>query len=559
MLKGRLAVASLIVILLPYAAVSYLAVAVPPSSEAYFSTSSVHADCSRYTGRTLQVSPGSPGQYSTISAAVQAAMPRDTIMVHQGVYREAVNVTVPCLTITGTDRKTTILDGGNSLENGIEVSHAPGVTVANLTTRDYAYNGVYFEMSNDWAIKGVRSLNDGHYGMYAVASTYGVMSDDFAMGNGDSGFYIGAVPDCSCVIENSTAYGNVLGYSGTVANGVTIRDSRFINNSVGIGPNTLLPDWSVFLSGDWKLPLTAANHTIENNLVEDNNNATVIGEGISQTYGVPIGTGIFMTGASQSLIRNNTITGNKLWGIGEFTFLNIPVGNRYIGNIFSSNGQDFFTDGTGFFGCSSGESATGAVPPSCDTPAWLRLTVPNPYNELVLMLSVGKPGLAGDIVLGVPFLFFGTASSAKQGMTTTRRRRLGSSIIDLLVAGDIYLFIMALVAVLGFGAATPADLANLLTSVTLLLSPLAYFILVTTWFIYGFLMEGFSGRTAGKWILGLRLTRSDGSKANFRRSFIKNILVFADTLFFGLPGIVLLMMKRRTLGEIVSGTVTTRE
>ncbi len=564
-MKGRLTVASLILILIPYAAFSYLVVAVPPSEEAFFSTSSAHADCARYgsSHRVLEVSPGAAGQYSGVTSAVGAAAPGDTVLVHPGTYREAVVVTKPCLSIVGTDRMRTILEGGNALGNGIEVSDAPGVTVANLTARDYTYNGVYFEMSNDWTIKGVRSLNDGHYGMYAVASTYGAMVDDFAMGNGDSGFYIGAVSDCSCTIVNSTAYGNVLGYSGTVASGVTIRDSRFVNNSVGIGPNTLLPDWSVFLTGNWKLPLAASNHTIENNLVADNNNATVAGVGISQTYGVPIGTGILMTGASQSVVRNNTITGQKLWGIAEFTFFNLPVGNTYTGNTFSNDGQDYFTDGTGFFGCSSDRSASGNVPPPCATPTWLRVSLPNPYNELVLMLTVGRPGLASNaasVVLVTPMLFLVISMA---GMSTTeapsRGRRLASSAVDLLVAGDLYLLVISAVVVFGFGASTLTDVANLATSFSMLLSPLAYLILVTVWFFYALFSEGLWRVTVGKRLFGLRTTAADGSRAGFSRILLKNLLLYVDTLFFGSVGVLSIIIKRKTVGELLSKTRATTE
>ncbi len=559
-MKGR-AVASLILILLPYATFAALVVSIPSPDEASFATSQTHFDCSQYasSARTLQVSQGA-GQYATISAAVSAANPGDRIMVHQGTYHEAVLVTKPCMTISGTDRKGVVLDGGNSLENGIEASQAPGITVANLTARNYTYNGVYFERSNDWAMRGIISVDDGHYGLYAVASTYGVMADDYTMGNGDSGFYIGAVPDCSCTIVNSTAYGNVVGYSGTVANGVTIRDSKFVNNSVGIGPNTLLPDWPTFLSGGWKLPLAASNHTIEDNLVAYNNNATVTGEGISQTYGVPIGTGIMMAGTSNSVIRNNTVTGNHLWGIAEFTFFNVPMGNTYSGNRFVGNGQDYFNDGTGLFGCSTGETATGNVPPSCSAPSWLRITIPNPINELVLMLKVGTPGISGNaasVVFATPLLVVATAGVAgKASGLPSRGRRLATSLVDLLVAGDIYLLVISFLVVFGFGASDPTDVANLAVSFSLLLFPLAYLVLVTVRFFYGVVLEGLRGETAGMWLLGIRTARAGDGKVSFSRILLKNVFIYVDTLFFGLVGALAILAKGRTVGELVSGTAT---
>lgn len=474
-------------------------------------------------------------------------------MVQKGVYHEAVYITTPCVTISGVDRKGVVLDGQRNLADGFWVSKAAGVTIANLTVKNYG-NGIYYEESTDWTIRNVDAINNGAYGIYTVAGNYGTMANDFAMGNGDSGFYIGEVFACGCSIQDSTAYGNVVGYSGTRANGVTIRDSRFINNSVGIGPNTLLPDLSVVLSNNWKLPFIASNHTIVNNLIEDNNNATVKGVGISQSYGVPIGTGISMVGVSQSTVANNKISGNKLWGILEVTFLNLPIGNAYSSNVFSSNGQDFFTDGTGFFSCSSSETASGAVPPSCSVMPWLRLTIPNPLNELILVENVGRPGLAGDIVLALPLIPLPAVGTRLTTATSPSRfRRVGSAAVDLLVAGDIYITVTSVIVVLGFGAYSIADVAYLVESISLLLSPLAYFLLITMWVGYGIVSEILNKQTIGQRLLKLRVTDRKGEKATLPRILVKNLFLYVDTLFFGVVGILSIVTKGKTLGELVSG------
>jgi len=555
-LKRSVIAVFLFLMLVPYAIFSFYVLTAPVSEEDYFTNSTTHANCSPYapSSRTLQVSQQGRGQFTSISSAVLAAAPGDIIMVHEGIYHEAISIAKSCLTVVGTDRRGVILDGGRSLANGVAVSRAQGVTIANLTTRDYTYNGVYYEESNDWTIRGVNSINNARYGIYTVASSYGVMADDFTMGNGDSGFYIGEVPDCRCVIVNSTAYGNVLGYSGTRANGVTIRNSRFINNSVGIGPNTLLPDMSVLLSGNWKLPLFATNHTIVDSVVENNNNATVKGVGISQTYGVPIGTGISMIGTSMSKISNNTVSGNRLWGIAEFTFFNLPTGNTYSSNRFFKNGQDFFTDGTGFFGCSTGETATGNPPPDCASPAWLRVTLPNPFDELVLLESVGRPGITGDLVVAFPFILLAASAGAGKMEGPSRARRVGSALVDLLVAGDLYLLAVSVLVVFGFGASSPADVAALVTSISFLLPPLAYLLLVTSWFFYGLVSETVKRRTVGQWLLGMRVTSKTGGRTRFSRILLRNLLLYVDTLFFGTVGLLSIMVKRRTIGELLSGT-----
>ena len=50
----------------------------------------------------LEVYQGNPSaQYQTIQSAVNAAIPGDEIVVFSGVYRDAVQVTTPGLTIEG--------------------------------------------------------------------------------------------------------------------------------------------------------------------------------------------------------------------------------------------------------------------------------------------------------------------------------------------------------------------------------------------------------------------------------------------------------------------------
>jgi len=554
-LKGYAIAAIIVLILLPYGIISFYVLTAPVSNAAFFVNATTRANCAQYasSSRNLKVSSQGSADYSTISAAVLAARPGDVVVVQRGIYHEAIYITTPCLTITGIDRKGVILDGERKLADGVWVSKAAGVTISSLTVKNYG-NGIYYEEASDWTIRRVDSVNNGAYGIYTVASKYGTMANDFTMGNGDSGFYIGEVFDCSCSILNSTAYGNVLGYSGTRANGVTIRDSRFINNSVGIGPNTLLPELSVLLRGNWRLPLVASNHTIVNNVIQNNNNATVKGVGISQSYGVPIGTGISMLGVSQSTIANNKISGNKLWGILEVTFLNVPIGNTYSSNIFSRNGQDFFTDGTGFFGCSANETASGSILPSCGETSWLRLTIPNPINELILIENVGRPGLANNqvvAILFIPFLAVGTGLATTR--SPSRMRRLGSAVVDLLVAGDIYIVITSILVITAFGAYSPADVAYFVESISLLFSPLAYFLIVTMWVGYGIVLEGLRRQTLGQRLLTLRMTDRRGERASLPRILVKNVFLYVDTLFFGIIGLISIAAKGKTLGELVSG------
>jgi parallel beta-helix repeat protein len=511
---------------------------------------------------------GATAVYRNMTSALNAANEGDTILVKPGIYNEQVIINnKPWITIIGADKNGVILDGKFALANGIQAFESPGISVKNLTVRNYLGNGIVFTKSDHWLMDDVVSVNNRVYGLYALASRYGTINNSMAKGSGDSGLYIGEVSNCNCVIQNSTAYGNTLGYSGTRANGVIIRNSRFVNNSVGIGPNTLLPDFPPLLTGKWSLPFFATNHTIENNTVEDNNNRTVLGVGFSQAYGVPIGTGIALMGSFGNTIRNNVIEGNKLWGIAEWYFLAPSVNNVFESNTFGNNGQDFWNDGTNFFDCSNHESASGDVPFSCSLPSFVRLALPNPIKEMQLLTSIGRPGSdptdtrrpAYEIVGLTVLLALGAVSAGKEpsvlkGNLVSRRTRIAGIVYDILLVGDIYLLVISIFTLLSFGASSVQDLASSIASVTFLLAPLSYFIFVTIAFLYGFVFDATRGRTLGKSLFGLKLVPKAGARVTIAMLFIKNLSVYVDSIAAGLLGLVFILLKRRTFSEIASGT-----
>jgi hypothetical protein len=504
-------------------------------------------------GRQLVVS--AQGPYHNISSALRDARPGDTILVRRGLYKESLLIDKPWIRMLGEDRAGVILDGEGVLANGITAVNAYGVAVANFTVRNYTGTGVMFVSSDRWEMSNITSINNRIYGLYAISSRFGVMADDVAIGSGDSGFYIGEVIDCGCVIERSVAMGNTLGYSGTRASGVIIRNSKFVNNSVGIGPNTLLPDIASLVLGRWKLPLYAANHTIENNFIAYNNNRTVKGVGISETYGVPIGTGIALIGAFGNVIRNNTIAGNERWGIAEWFFFYPPSGNIYLSNLFKGNGQDFWRDGTGFGSCSSDSSGTGDVPPPCSLPYLLRVSIPNPIKEAELLMSLGRPGGPSTPYPSVlrPGLAALAALPAVLAIRPARGRRLMASLIDLLAAGSLYISLTSLLLSLLFGLSGVDAALDAVVSFTLLLLPLAYGLFVLISLIYGMLSETLFRTTAGRYIVGLRIATTKGLMPTRKRLALASLARLPDAALLGAPSIVLVLARGYTLGEALCG------
>jgi uncharacterized RDD family membrane protein YckC len=408
-------------------------------------------------------------------------------------------------------------------------------------------NGVFFVASDYFAVVNVKSVNNRVYGLNVLASEKGRFSHVIASGSGDSGVYIGEVTErCNCVIEYAEVFNNTPGYSGTRANGVVIRNSRFYNNSVGVAPNTLMPDLKLFLTGRWPLLIWSSNIVIENNVIEYNNNRAVKAAGFAETYGVPVGVGVALIGTAYTTVRNNTIRGHEKWEIGQWYFLLPPILNRYEHNRFAGNGMDYWSDGTGLGGCSSGERAEGDVPLPCTIPDPLRIYIPNPAKLLELMAKIEVPGAVAAAV----FLVFKMARSSGGGGSTERRPRLASALIDGLVSSNLYLLTSALIITALF---KPVDLLSTvdgILSITFLLFPLSYTIWATLWVIYGLISEVLWGRTLGLYVTGMRVVALDH---RVFRVLFRNLFRYVDLLFFGLVGLIMILLKGRTVGELISG------
>jgi len=70
-------------------------------------------------------------------------------------------------------------------------------------------------------------------------------------------------------------------------------------------------------------------------------------------------------------------------------------------------------------------------------------------------------------------------------------------------------------------------------------------------------MEGLVGATIGKMVLGMRVTKVDGSPCDLQAALIRNILRIVDALPFYLIGAILVWTssRRQRLGDRVANTV----
>ena len=285
-----------------------------------------------------------PEEYPTIQAAVDKARVGDLVLVSPGVYEESVKVDQEQIVIRGLDRNEVVIDGGDELINGFEIS-ADSVAIENMTVKSFRQNGIVFsgalrEMKGDYGVYGsesntldgyrvsyVTSYNNGLYGIYAFASKNGLIEHSYASGHPDSGLYVGQCRPCNVVIRASVAENNAIGYYGTNAStNVWVVESVFRGNRLGVTPN----------SQDAEMLSPQKGATIAANLVEDNDNpnAPPIPKGF-------FGGGIVVGGGLTNLITKNLVQGHSWAGIAVMSISDVlPAENRIIENKSLRNETD---------------------------------------------------------------------------------------------------------------------------------------------------------------------------------------------------------------------------
>lgn len=236
---------------------------------------------------------GVTGQYSSIQAAVNAALPGDWILVGPGDYHERADYAVnsgpagvwidkPGMHLRGMDRNGVIVDGTNpgappcssaaadqnpgpngQGRNGIEVYGkgftANNVSIDNLTVCNFLTNASGANGNQIWwnggdgsgqmGLSGYRgsyltatstysnfvNYPAGSYGIFSSNSTHGSWTNSYASNMADSSFYIGACQQrCDATMNHDHGQGSSLCISTTNAGGyLVIENTECDQNKTG--------------------------------------------------------------------------------------------------------------------------------------------------------------------------------------------------------------------------------------------------------------------------------------------------------------------------------------
>jgi hypothetical protein len=315
-----------------------------------------------------------PQDVRTLQAAIVAAQPGDTIVLDAGTYPggNVVPRAKHDITIRGVDRTDVVLDGEDVRRNGIVV-HADGVSILNMSAHNFLENAFYWEGADRFRASYLTVWNVQAYGIYVEDGEQGTIDHDYVSGAADAAYYVGECNPCNATLSNVVAVLSAVGYSGTNASRVVIRDSIWDRNGAGIVPNTYANE---------ALP-PQSHATIVGNTVTGSGRARVP---IRTPLAGFVGIGIAVAGGNQNSVSANRVTRSERYGIAVFPTARYvtfapgmrrdpgppwrPRGNRIARNVVMGSGWSdlALAQGSGRSNCFSGNAVGTTLPRRLQTP-----------------------------------------------------------------------------------------------------------------------------------------------------------------------------------------------
>jgi hypothetical protein len=363
-----------------------------------------------------------PEDAPTITEAVDQVAEGGMVLVGPGTYPEEVTIDTADVTLRGVDRNDTVIDGGGIRSFGVFAS-ADGVRIENLTVHSTLFYGVLVTGMHDengplahggpgyteldpsefppverFSIDHVTAYNNGLYGIYAFNARHGSISDSYASGSADSGFYVGQCEDCDILVTGNVAERNAIGFeNANASDSLTIAGNRFAGNRIGM---TLISNYQEAFTPQ-------RGNTVAGNLIAGNSS----GDSPAHALG-GFGIGLAITGGQGNRITGNRIEANPVAGILLGNAEDIPaLRNEFSGNVLSANGVDAAdvsatrTPASG--NCFDANTASTASPPEllaipCPTDsstggggAVPTVAVPNGVSFLKVPAPPSQPGMTG--------------------------------------------------------------------------------------------------------------------------------------------------------------------
>ena len=320
-----------------------------------------------------------PDDAPTLQLAIARARAGDTIVLAPGAYPggNVVPVAKHDITIRGADRNTVVLDGADRRKDGILV-RAEGVSILNLSAHNFLRNAFYFVGADRYRLSYVTAWNLGAYGVYAEDSEVGMIDHDYVSGAADAAYYVGECRPCDAVVSNVVAKLSAVGFSGTNASDVVIRDSVWDRNGAGIVVNSYANE---------ALPPQARTTILRNTITASGHARVPIRTALAGFVGI----GIAVAGGNDNVVRSNRVTRSERYGVAVFPTARYvsfnpgipepgppwrPRGNRIVRNAVTASGRADLALATGSAqrNCFSANAVGKTRPRDLQTPSCARVS-----------------------------------------------------------------------------------------------------------------------------------------------------------------------------------------
>ncbi|HKX30517.1 MAG TPA: parallel beta-helix domain-containing protein [Blastocatellia bacterium] len=286
--------------------------------------------------KTWLINPG-----ESIQAALDRAIPGDTIEIRPGTYHETLLVDVDNLTIRGIQEgggQKPVLDGERQLSDAV-ITSSHNFTIEGLVIKDFAVNGITVHGALNATFRNLEIHDAGLYGIYPVECKGVLVENCLVTGIKDAGIYVGQSRDI--IVRNNEAHHNVTGIE--IENSVNaVVENNYTHDNTGGILVFLLPNNPSKVGSDTRV---IGNRILNNNLPNFGDKNSTVGK-------VEPGSGLLIIAADRTEVTRNEIQGNDSFGIAvvslalafpnarSFDVGSLPEGNKIHDNRMADNGRN---------------------------------------------------------------------------------------------------------------------------------------------------------------------------------------------------------------------------